>query len=69
MRLPHDSPFGIIEARKAVAHGPYVFHNSVTGGKFKDVKGVLLAETSRTSQDALAHVPPLCRVPNSRRPA
>jgi integrase len=44
---PNDTAFGIIEARKAVEHGPSVFYNPMTGGKFKDVKGALLAAVKR----------------------
>ena len=48
LSLPlNDTAFGIIAVRKAVEHGPYVFYNPMTGGKFKDVKGALLAAVKR----------------------
>lgn len=51
LSLPlNDTAFGIVEARLAVQHGPYVFYNPMTGDKFRDVKGALLAAVKRSGQ-------------------
>src|SRR5215510_6365912 len=34
-------------AREGSKHGPHVFYNPMTGGKFTDVKGALLAAVKR----------------------
>jgi integrase len=48
LSLPlNETAFGIIEARLAVQHGPYVFYSPMTGDRFKDVKGALLAAVKR----------------------
>jgi integrase len=48
LSLPlNDTAFGIIEARRAVQQGPYVFYSPMTGQRFKDVKGALLAAVKR----------------------
>ena len=48
LSLPlNDAAFAIVEARQAVQDGPYVFYSPMTGGKFKDVKGALLAAVKR----------------------
>jgi len=48
LSLPlNETAFGIIEARLAVQQGPYVFYSPMTGDRFKDVKGALLAAVKR----------------------
>jgi integrase len=48
LSLPlNDTAFAIVAARQAIQHGPYVFYNPMTGDKFKDVKGALLAAVKR----------------------
>jgi len=48
LSLPfNETAFGIIEARLAVQHGPCVFYSPMTGDRFKDVKGALLAAVKR----------------------
>jgi len=48
LSLPlNETAFGIIEARLAVQQGPYVFYSPLTGDRFKDVKGALLAAVKR----------------------
>ncbi|PYT20636.1 MAG: hypothetical protein DMG57_41460 [Acidobacteria bacterium] len=48
LSLPlNDAAFGIIETRRAVQQGPYVFYSPMTGDRFKDVKGALLAAVKR----------------------
>jgi site-specific recombinase XerD len=48
LSLPlNDMAFGVVEARRAVQHGSYVFYNPMTGDRFKDVKGALLAAVRR----------------------
>ena len=42
----NETAFGIVEARRP-KHGRYVFHNPMTGDRFKDVKGALLAAVKR----------------------
>ena len=50
LSLPlNETAFGIIEARKAIAHGSFVFYNPMTGGQFKDVKGALAAAVKRAA--------------------
>ncbi len=34
----NETAFGILEARHAVKHGPYVFYNPATGDRFHDLK-------------------------------
>lgn len=49
LSLPlNEAAFEIILSRQAVKHGPYVFYNPMTGDKFKDVKGALLAAVKRS---------------------
>jgi integrase len=43
----NDAAFAIIEARRGVASGPYVFYNPMTGDRFKDVKGAMAAAVKR----------------------
>ncbi len=43
----NDVALEIIEARQAVAHGPYVFYNSATGDRFYDLKGAFKAAVRR----------------------
>ena len=46
LSLPlNETAFGIVEGRSK--HGRYVFYNPMTGDKFKDVKGALLAAVKR----------------------
>jgi len=46
LSLPlNETAFGIVEGRPK--HGRYVFHNPMTGDRFKDVKGALLAAVKR----------------------
>jgi integrase len=46
LSLPlNDTAFEIVKARQQ--HGPYVFHNPMTGDRFKDVKGALAAAVKR----------------------
>jgi integrase len=48
LSLPlNDTAFGIVEARRGIQHGPYVFYNPMTGDKFKDVKGAIAAAVKR----------------------
>jgi excisionase family DNA binding protein len=48
LSLPlNDTAFGIVEARRGIHHGPYVFYNPMTGDKFKDVKGAIAAAVKR----------------------
>jgi len=48
LSLPlNDAAFGIVEGRRGIQHGPYVFYNPMTGDKFKDVKGALAAAVKR----------------------
>ncbi len=48
MEVPlNDTAFGILEARQAVKHGPYVFYNPATGDRFYDVKLGLKAALKR----------------------
>lgn len=48
LSLPlNDAAFSIIEARRAVQQGPHVFYSPMTGDRFKDVKGALLAAVKR----------------------
>ena len=48
LSLPlNDTAFQIIVAREGSKHGPHVFYNPMTGDKFKDVKGALLAAVKR----------------------
>jgi integrase len=48
LSLPlNDAACGIIEARLAAQHGPYVFYNPMTGDRFKDVKGAMAAAVRR----------------------
>lgn len=48
LSLPlNDTAFGIVEARRGIQHGPYVFYNPMTGDKFKDVKGAMAAAVKR----------------------
>jgi integrase len=44
LSLPlNEDAFAIIEARRAVAYGPYVSYNPLTGDRFKDVRGAMAA--------------------------
>jgi integrase len=43
----NDAAFGIIEARHAVRQGPYVLYSPMTGDRFKNVQGALLAAVKR----------------------
>jgi integrase len=43
----NDAAFAVIDARRAVANGPYVFYNPLTGDRFKDVKGAMAAAVKR----------------------
>lgn len=48
LSLPlNDSAFRVVEARAAVQHGHYVFYNPMTGDRFKDIKGAMLAAVKR----------------------
>src|ERR1700691_1464158 len=48
LSLPlNDTAFGIVDARRGIQHGPYVFYNPTTGDKFKDVKGAIAAAVKR----------------------
>ena len=48
LSLPlNDTAFEIVEARRGIQHGPYVFYNPMTGDKFKDVKGAIAAAVKR----------------------
>ncbi len=48
LSLPlNDTAFSIIETRRAVQNGPYVFYNPMTGEKFKSVRGALEAAIKR----------------------
>jgi integrase len=48
LSLPlNDTAFRIIETRVAVRNGPYVFYSSMTGEKFKSVRGALEAAIKR----------------------
>ena len=48
LSLPlNDTAFEIVETRRAVRQGPYVFYNPMTGGTFKDVRGALAAAVKR----------------------
>ncbi len=48
LSLPlNDTAFQIIVAREGSKHGPHVFYNPMTGDRFKDVKGALLAAVKR----------------------
>jgi len=48
LSLPlNDTAWGIVEAKYATRHGAYVFYNSTTGDRFKDVKGALAAALKR----------------------
>jgi integrase len=48
LSLPlNETTFGIIEARLASSREPYVFYSHVSGDRFKDVKGALLAAGKR----------------------
>src|SRR5882724_3851587 len=48
LSLPlNDAAFAIVQARQAIQNGAHVFYNPMTGGKFKDVKGALLAAVKR----------------------
>ena len=48
LSLPlNETAYGIIEARKAVQQGPYVFYSPMTGGKLKPVRGALESSVKR----------------------
>ncbi len=48
LSLPlNDAAFKVVEARAAVAAGPYVFYNPLTGDRFKDVKGAMAQAVKR----------------------
>src|SRR5262249_5135764 len=48
LSLPlNERALGVIEARCANQHGPYVFYNPMTGDKFTDVKAALAAAVKR----------------------
>ena len=48
LSLPlNETAYGIIEARKAVQQGPYVFYSPMTGGKLKHVRGALESSVKR----------------------
>jgi integrase len=70
LSLPlNDTAFGIVEARRGIQHGPYVFYNPMTGDKFKDVKGAIAAAVKRAGlgKITLAYVPPyFCFAAHSR---
>ncbi len=48
LSLPlNDAAFSVVEARVGIKHGPYVFYNTMTGDRFKDVKGAIAAAAKR----------------------
>lgn len=48
LELPlNETAFEILEARRAVKHGPYVFYNAATGDRFKDTKNGLQSAVTR----------------------
>jgi integrase len=49
LSLPlNETALGVIKARHASQHGPYVFYSPMTGDRFKDVKGALSSAVKRT---------------------
>lgn len=48
LSLPlNDAAFPVVEARVAVANGPYVFYNPMTDDRFKDTKGARAVAVKR----------------------
>lgn len=48
LSLPlNEAALTVIEARSAVQHGAYVFYNPMTGDRFKDIKGAMVAAVKR----------------------
>jgi integrase len=48
LSLPlNEAAFAVVETRRAVAQGPYVFYNPLTGDRFKDVKGAMAVAVKR----------------------
>jgi integrase len=47
----NDAAFAVVESRLAIQHGPYVFYSPMTGDRFRDVKGALVAAVKRAGLD------------------